>query len=64
MHLSHVNVTLTFVSIVQEEIMHNAILFMRINCTQMVCDYRQNINSHDCVKFAGMIMAVGEHKFN
>lgn len=64
MHLSHVNVTLTFVSIVQEEIMHNVILFMRINYTQMVCDYRQNINSHDCVKFAGMIMAVGEHEFN
>lgn len=30
----------------------------------MVCDYRLNINSDDIVKFAGMRMAVGEHKFN
>ena len=37
---------------------------MRTNCTWMVCDYRQNINSDDTVKLAGMRMAVGEHKFN
>ena len=30
----------------------------------MVCDYRQNINSRDFVKFSGMRMAAGEKKFN
>lgn len=30
----------------------------------MVCDYKQNINNHNFMKFAAMRMAVEEHEFN